>query len=249
MAKDTFYFSHDYNSRTDIKIKRLIAKHGMRGYGIFWAIVEDLYNNANALPLDYESIAYDLREDVKIVESAVNDFSLFLISENEFGSESVERRLNERNEKSVNASKAANLRWERVRTHSEVNANALQEQSEGNAIKERKGKEKKGNKNIFICPTISEVTEYFQENGYTEAAAVKAWNYYEAGNWKDSKGDQVKNWKQKMQGVWFKPENLDKTKIKDEFSGLIGYNPELHTNPLWRHEIAPTGKAIGYFRK
>ena len=43
--KDTFYFPHDYNSRTDEKIKLLIRKHGIEGYGIFWAIVEDLYNN------------------------------------------------------------------------------------------------------------------------------------------------------------------------------------------------------------
>ena len=44
MAKETFYFSHDYNARNDIKIKKLILKHGFCGYGIFWAIIEDLYN-------------------------------------------------------------------------------------------------------------------------------------------------------------------------------------------------------------
>ena len=41
MPKDTFYFSHDYNARNDEKIKRLIRKHGMQGYGVFWSIVED----------------------------------------------------------------------------------------------------------------------------------------------------------------------------------------------------------------
>jgi len=45
MPKDTYYFSHDYNCRNDEKIKRLLRKHGMCGYGIFWSIVEDLYNN------------------------------------------------------------------------------------------------------------------------------------------------------------------------------------------------------------
>ena len=47
MPKDTFYFSHDYNARNDEKIKMLIRKHGMIGYGVFWAIVEDLYNIKN----------------------------------------------------------------------------------------------------------------------------------------------------------------------------------------------------------
>ena len=52
MNKETFYFSHDYNSRNDVKIKKLLSKHGLLGYGIFWAIIEELYNNTNVLPLD-----------------------------------------------------------------------------------------------------------------------------------------------------------------------------------------------------
>jgi len=137
--KDTYYFSHDYNARADQKIKKLLAKHGLYGYGVYWAIVEDLYNNANALPLDYESIAYDLRCESDIIISVINDFSLFVINGNIFSSDSVERRLLERKNKSLNASKSANKRWEKEK----VNANALQTHSECNAIKERKEKEKK----------------------------------------------------------------------------------------------------------
>jgi hypothetical protein len=136
MPKDTFYFSHDYNARNDEKIKRLIRKHGMIGYGIFWSIVEDLYNNANALHLDYEGIAYDLRSDSDTVFSVINDFDLFVFDVNSFGSLSVQKRLDERNDKSIKARESANKRWN--------NANALQMLSESNAIKERKGKEIKG---------------------------------------------------------------------------------------------------------
>jgi len=136
MPKDTFYFSHDYNARNDEKIKRLIRKHGMIGYGIFWSIVEDLYNNANALHLDYEGIAYDLRSDSDTVSSVINDFDLFVFDVNSFGSLSVQKRLDERNDKSIKARESANKRWN--------NANALQMHSDSNAIKERKGKEIKG---------------------------------------------------------------------------------------------------------
>ena len=138
--KDTFYFSHDYNTRNDIKIKRLIAKHNYLGYGIFWAIIEDLYNNANALPLDYDCIAFDLRADVEIVKSIINDFDLFVFSDGFFGSNSIQKRLNERNLKSIKARESALNRWNK----SDRNANALQTQYEGNAIKERKEKESKG---------------------------------------------------------------------------------------------------------
>lgn len=139
MAKDTFYFSHDYNSRNDIKIKKLIAKHGYLGFGIFWAIVEDLYNNANALPTDYDCIAYELRSTEEVIKSIINDFELFVIKDGFFGSMSIENRLNERNAKSLKARESANLRWSKVK----FDANALQTQSDCNAIKESKVKESK----------------------------------------------------------------------------------------------------------
>jgi hypothetical protein len=129
MPKDTFYFSHDYNARNDEKIKMLIRKHGMVGYGVFWAIVEDLYNNANALRTDYDGIAYDLRLHSDIVKSVVNDFDLFEINGDYFGSSSVQARLDQRNEKSLSARKSASYRWNKK----EEDANALQTQSEGNA--------------------------------------------------------------------------------------------------------------------
>jgi hypothetical protein len=65
----------------------------------------------------------------------------------------------------------------------------------------------KESKKVFTPPTIEEVKEYFKEHGYSESSAIKAYGYYNAGNWKDSEGKQVKSWKQKMQGVWFKDEN------------------------------------------
>jgi hypothetical protein len=133
MAKDTFYFSHDYNARNDDKIKSLLRKHGMAGYGIFWAIVEELYNNANALRTHYERIAYDLRTDEITIKSIVEDFELFQISEGFFGSCSIEKRLDERNAKSKSARLSAFSRWNKKNANaSDNNANA----SKNDAIKE-----------------------------------------------------------------------------------------------------------------
>jgi hypothetical protein len=149
MSKDTFYFSHDYNSRNDEKIKFLLRKHGFIGYGLFWAIIEDLYNNANALRTDYEGIAYDFRVDVLLIESIIKDFDLFVFEGDTFGSLSVQKRIDERDSKSVKARESAHKRW--------TNANAMQSQCEGNAIKESKGKENKENeiKDITALPTFS----------------------------------------------------------------------------------------------
>jgi len=68
-------------------------------------------------------------------------------------------------------------------------------------------KKEKKDKKEFVPPTLDEVKKYFSDNGYYESAAIKAYNYYAAGNWIDSKGTPVTAWKQKMIGVWFKPEN------------------------------------------
>jgi hypothetical protein len=148
MSKSTsYYFSHDYNSRSDQKIKSLMVRHGMLGYGIFWAIIEELYNNTNVLRMDYECIAYDLRVDVSIVKSVINDFDLFVFDGDNFGSESVERRINERIEKSKKASESVSKRWERIRANNERNTNV----SKSDTIKEIKESKVKEIKEIVIA--------------------------------------------------------------------------------------------------
>jgi len=194
MKGTSYYFSHDYNTRQDIKIKKLLVKHGMIGYGCFWSIIEDLYNNANALPLDYESIAYDLRVSEKVIESVINDFDLFVIEGIEFGSKSVEKRLEDRNEKSTKARQSALKRW----GDKNDNANALQTESEPNAIKERKGNKSKV-KEINI-PTLKEFGEYAIEhkpNADKQDVKLK----YEAwlqNDWKDGNNNKILNWKTKL---------------------------------------------------
>lgn len=146
--KNTFYFSHDYNARTDAKIKKLISIHGMLGYGVYWSIIEDLYNNANALLLDYDVIAYDLRVSSEVVHEVVNSFDLFDIDGDFFKSASVQRRLDERKLKSEKAKESASYRWgkpEKKQTQSKKDANAYQTESDSNA---NKGKERKVNSNI-----------------------------------------------------------------------------------------------------
>jgi hypothetical protein len=155
------------------------------------------------LRTDYDGIAFELRITTEQAKSIINDFDLFVIDGDYFGSASVERRLNERNEKSVKARQSALNRWNKVKN----DANALRTQSDGNAIKESKVKENKKKDSKFTPPTLIEVQEYFKENGYTIESATKAFNYYDSANWVDAKGNKVKSWKQKMQGVWFKDEN------------------------------------------
>lgn len=214
MPKDTFYFSHDYNSRNDEKIKKLIRKHGMQGYGIFWAIVEELYNNANALHLDYDGIAFDLRTESDIIKSVLHDFDLFVFNGDNFGSLSVQNRINNRQDKSQKARDSAYSRWNK----NKIDANALQTQSDSNAIKERKGKEIKGKESKENKPSIDEFLSFCKDDMIKNGMNFSLYEYslkskfssWVENNWKDGNNKPIKSWKSKIRNTipFLKPISL-----------------------------------------
>ena len=128
------------------------------------------------------------------------------------------------------------------RNVSEIEANNKQNQSKTEANKnknnnnnENKNENKKENKN-FTPPTLEEVKSWFIENGSTAEAGAKAWQYYTDGDWVDSKGTPVKNWRQKMRGGrWLedkpkttKPEEVYRQLDRELVPGsdiLYKYNP------------------------
>jgi hypothetical protein len=136
--KESFYFAHDYHARADRKLVKLAMKHKMEGLGVFWCLIEMLYEESGYLPTEYEGIAFALHTDTALVESVVNNFGLFTVNCENFYSESVLERIKLRQEKSEKARESANKGWD-IRKGKD--ANALRTHSSGNAIKERKGKE------------------------------------------------------------------------------------------------------------
>lgn len=66
----------------------------------------------------------------------------------------------------------------------------------------------------FTPPTLIQVQDYFVENGYPKDLGTRAFKHYDVADWHDTNGKAVKNWKQKMNSVWFKPENKETKKPK-----------------------------------
>lgn len=96
---------------------------------------------------------------------------------------------------------------------------------------EKKTKNKISKKNnIFIPPTIQDVVIFFQEKGYNEEIATKAFNYYDGADWKDRNNNQVLNWKSKMQNNWFS----DEFKIKPELEKIeyVTFKDQTHNKDV-----------------
>jgi len=72
-------------------------------------------------------------------------------------------------------------------------------------IKKRKNIKKE--KEEMVRPSVEEVMEYFEVNGYDPEKGRNAFRYYDELDWRDAKGNEVRSWKAKMNAVWFKEEN------------------------------------------
>lgn len=93
----------------------------------------------------------------------------------------------------------------------QMNNGRTTDEQQLNTIQELKELRESSRRKKFTPPTLDEVKAYFKEKGYQESVAIRAYNGYAEADWHDTKGNKVKNWKQKMNNVWFKDEN----KIKE----------------------------------
>ena len=111
--KETFYFQHDFNARNDPKLQSVLMDKGVAGIGIYWCIIEQLYEQGGVLSLaQSKSIAFALHVKVDEVKSIINDFDLFQNDGVNFWSDSVNARLIRRKEISERRRTAALRSWE-----------------------------------------------------------------------------------------------------------------------------------------
>ena len=90
-------------------------------------------SNANAMPLDYDCIANELRGSSDMIEFVVNDIGQFEVGGDTLGGLSTHRGLCRQNEKGRKACLSPMKRWG-------GDANALRVECNRNAIKESKVK-------------------------------------------------------------------------------------------------------------
>lgn len=195
------YFSHDYNARNDKKLVGLHMRHGLEGIGLYWCLVEMLYESGGVImQSECDRIAFELRCSKELLNSVIFDFSLFIFDKKIFFSESVNFRLELRNSKSSKARDSALARWANANA-SNNDANALRTQCEGNAIKVKESKVKvKENKVVqekpqkrFSKPSLLELQTYCLERKNT-VDTQRFFDYYESNGWKVGK-NPMKDWR------------------------------------------------------
>lgn len=213
--KEVYYFQHDYNARNDPKLQDVFSEHGVMGIGVFWCIVEQLYEQDGFLPLkSCKSIAFALHVESNVVESIVQDFGLFQNDGEKFWSNSVNARISKRNDITEKRKQAAVNSWT-SRREKQMQSKCNAQPMVCNAIKENKIKEKDNIKESikekneptkrFRPPTLEEVQSYIQEKGYSiDAEAFIA--FYESKGWMVGK-NKMKDWRMAVV-TWSKRDNI-----------------------------------------
>lgn len=93
------YFSHDGNARRDSRILELRAEYGAEGYGIYFMLVEAMFESSDAaLRIDrLKGLSMDLHVDEQKLSEFIYfciDINLFELTENIFYSPSLRKRIN-----------------------------------------------------------------------------------------------------------------------------------------------------------
>jgi hypothetical protein len=148
MKKDAYYFSHDGNANSDEKILMLRADFGWEGYGIYWLLIELMFQTKEtALKHSLtKGIAIGNNIDITLLSGVINTcitLDLFTTDEAFFWSESLRRRKVEWENSKVKKSEAGKRGMEKRwgKKNNTVITPDNRPITENNKGKERKGKE------------------------------------------------------------------------------------------------------------
>ena len=104
------WFKHDFYTSNNNKIVKLDYKYPVVGYGVYFKIIEMLYQNDGLVEYDLDFLSHALNYDREVIESVLNDFGLFNIHESYITSKRVIDGIREITSKSEKARNSANIR-------------------------------------------------------------------------------------------------------------------------------------------
>ena len=174
MKKDQ-YIPHEVSMRNTTEVMNLIENEGIAGYGIYWALLEylrtqdDYVGDLRVL----KSLARQLKTKLAKIESVLNSYGLFIVTDYTFRSRKLESAMKPLEEKrkamsKQNAGKAeANRKQNEVKTDAERNqvpCNLLKTNSEMVLSKVKESKVKKSKEiTSSLSPSLPAWERYVDE--------------------------------------------------------------------------------------
>ncbi|MCJ8015247.1 DUF4373 domain-containing protein [Paenibacillus sp. KQZ6P-2] len=238
--KEAYYFSHDSNARHDPKISAMRGVYGAEGYGWYWMLVE-MMRDSDGYKLDMQSkytfnaFALQLQADSKRVQEfimdCINEFHLFTSDGKSFWSNSLNRRMDKREEVKAKRSAAARARWDKekqvddgeytdaemMHLHSTSNAEAMQ--GKESKVKERKGnkKEKETPSDSPLANPDSSVSDSSKQNERKKRIYDEDSTYYRMSLYFKGKVDQMAE----SEGLEHLTANTNLQTWSDDFRKLV----------------------------
>jgi hypothetical protein len=223
--KDVYYFPHDSNAHGDEKIKVILAKYGMIGYGLYWIFIESMHEQTDgkltcAL---VEGVAFGYNVDITELKQFYNDaiaIGLFVTDGEKYWSERVLRNKHEFDEKRIKKSlagiKGMRSRWGSKDSEKQCNNDDISEHNKGKEIKEKKN-------NIysarFTPPTVEEIKTYCSER-HNSVDPQKWYDHYTSNGWMVGK-NKMKDWKAAVR-TW---ESTDQRSPPSKYRDMTKYEP------------------------
>jgi uncharacterized protein DUF4373 len=239
MAKDRYFFDHDYTARNDDKILELRADFGAEGYGIFWMIVETMAENENggakASLMGGLSHGYGVPKDrlIAVVEKCL-EVGLFYEIDGYYFSKRMLKHKTFRKSLSVKGKEGAEKRWKNGPPISPPNA------------KQNKTKQNKTNTNTHrVEGVFSQMPVVTDFNGLPEIKIGSAIQLI-----KITQGVTVGN--EDILALWevFKVQNLTGKKFypneDDVYSHFINWVKEKKIKQNGQSTASTTGKTIKF---
>ena len=136
MKKDQ-YIPHEVSMRNTTEVMNLIENEGMAGYGIYWALLEylrtqdDYVGDLRVL----KSLARQLKTKLAKIESVLNGYGLFIVTDYSFRSRKLEFAMKPLEDKRKAMSKQNVGKAEANRKQNEVKPEAEYNQVPCNSLK------------------------------------------------------------------------------------------------------------------
>jgi len=182
------WFKHDSNASMDAKLKRIRAKYGMEGYGLYWFCLElvaqnvDKHNLTFELEHDAELISIDTGIHYEIVQEIMQEFVKLGLFENTGGLITCLKMATRTDEYTQQVMRSK----ENIGTLSRHSPDKLP----GIRREENRIEEKKNSR--FTPPSLDDIKRYCQKRK-NQIDPESFLNFYESKNWMIGK-TKMANW-------------------------------------------------------